>query len=155
MQFPKDFFKKEKRCGFSVEEMMKCAWAANLEVLSKIDFVCEKYNIAYFADWGTLLGAVRHQGYIPWDDDVDICMPRNDYVKFCKIISEFDNEIILTNARRDANWGEYADRVSNVLGTELRRAGIKKYHGFPFRAGVDIFILDYVPRNDNEKKHGL
>lgn len=155
MQFPKDFFKKEKRCGFSVEEMMKCAWAANLEVLSEIDFVCEKYNIAYFADWGTLLGAVRHQGYIPWDDDIDICMPRNDYVKFCKIISEFDNEIILTNARRDANWGEYADRVSNVLGTELRRAEIKKYHGFPFRAGVDIFILDYVPRNDNEKKAWL
>lgn len=155
MQFPKEFFKKEERWGFSVEEMMKCAWAANLEVLSEIDYICKKNNIAYFADWGTLLGAVRHQGYIPWDDDIDICMLRKDYVRFCRIIPEFNKEITLTNVRVDSDWGEHADKVSNVLSSELKRAELKKYHGFPFRAGVDIFILDYVPRRKSEEKAWL
>ena len=65
--------------------MMKRAWAAQLEVLQRIDEVCGKYNIEYFANWGTLLGAIRHKGYIPWDDDLDIGMKRMDYERFLKI----------------------------------------------------------------------
>ena len=52
---------------------MKRLWAANLEVISDVAKVCDKYNIRWFADYGTLLGAVRHGGCIPWDDDFDIC----------------------------------------------------------------------------------
>ena len=67
---------------------MKRAWAAQLEVLEEIDKVCKKHNIRWFADCGTLLGAVRHRGYIPWDDDMDICMLRPDYIKFNQVAEQ-------------------------------------------------------------------
>ena len=86
MEFSKDFFKREVKCGFEIPEMMKRAWAAELEVLEVVKNVCEKNNIQYFADWGTLLGAVRHQGFIPWDDDIDICLKREEYNRLIKVL---------------------------------------------------------------------
>ena len=61
----------------------------NLEVLSVIDKICRKYNLRYWLDFGTLLGCIRHKGFIPWDDDIDIGMPADDFQKLCEII---DNE---------------------------------------------------------------
>ena len=55
MEFPEDFFKKECRCGFEVPEMMKRAWAAQMEVLEVVGKVCEKHHLQYYADWGTLM----------------------------------------------------------------------------------------------------
>ena len=72
MRVPDNFLEGEIRNSFYVESMMKKVWAAQLEVLHEIDRICKKHNITYFADWGTLLGAVRHKGFIPWDDDMDI-----------------------------------------------------------------------------------
>ena len=63
---------------------MKCCWMAQLNVLENIDRICQKHNIQYQAEWGTLLGTVRHGGFIPWDDDMDISMKRPDYNKFLK-----------------------------------------------------------------------
>ena len=82
MQFPHTYFEDEIREGFYITGAMKRAWAAQLEVLEEIDKVCKKHNIRWFADCGTLLGAVRHRGYIPWDDDMDIVMKRKDYQRF-------------------------------------------------------------------------
>ena len=85
MLFHNSFFEDEIRDGFFVPSEMKRAWAAELEVLSEIDKICKKHNIKYFADWGTLLAAVRHEGFIPWDDDLDITMKREDYCRFMEI----------------------------------------------------------------------
>ena len=85
MEFPEDFFKKECRCGFEVPEMMKRAWAAQMEVLEVVGKVCEKHHLQYYADWGTLLGAIRHKGFIPWDDDIDVGMLRPDYDRFVQL----------------------------------------------------------------------
>ena len=82
LQFDKDFFLGETYQGFYVEPMMKCVWAAQLEVLEVIRGICEKHKIKYFAAYGTLLGAVRHKGFIPWDDDIDVIMLRPEYEKF-------------------------------------------------------------------------
>lgn len=88
MIFKENYFKKETRQGFEISEMMKRAWAAQMEVLQIVIEVCEKNKLQYFADWGTLLGAVRHQGFIPWDDDIDICLKREDYNHLIQILPE-------------------------------------------------------------------
>lgn len=84
MEFSHEYFDDEIREDFYVSGLMKRLWAANLEVISDVAKVCDKYNIRWFADYGTLLGAVRHGGCIPWDDDFDICMLRGDYMRFWK-----------------------------------------------------------------------
>lgn len=145
--FKPDFFEREERNGFVIEPMMKNAWAANIYVLNIVDRICRENNIKYFADWGTLLGAVRHKGYIPWDDDIDICMIRDDYRRFCDVIDQYKDEVVLLNAYTDDTRGECADKVVNVAAFTVKRSEIKEYYGFPFTAGVDIFLVDYVPRD--------
>jgi lipopolysaccharide cholinephosphotransferase len=86
MQFTQDFFKPEIREGFEIPAMMKRAWAAQMEVLQVVADICEENGLQYFADGGTLLGAVRHQGFIPWDDDIDICLKREDYNRLISIL---------------------------------------------------------------------
>ena len=65
MEFSVDFFRDEVRCGFYIPTAVKQAWAAELEVLDAIDRICAKHGIRYFADWGSILGAVRHGGFVP------------------------------------------------------------------------------------------
>ena len=96
MIFPENFFQDEYRNGFLVPQMMKRAWAAKLELLQIIIDICNKYDLTYFAEYGTLLGAIRHKGFIPWDDDVDIALKRPDYNKLIRVLpSELPNGIAL------------------------------------------------------------
>lgn len=76
-----------------------------LRMLKIIDYICRKHNLGYWLCSGTLLGAVRHQGFIPWDDDLDICMIREDYEKFIQIAPlEFPKDIMLQTRDRDPNY---------------------------------------------------
>ncbi|MGN1167894.1 MAG: phosphorylcholine transferase LicD [Lachnospiraceae bacterium] len=147
LRFPKEYFEGETRDGFYIEPFMKHAWAAQLEVLHKIDTICKEYDIPYFADWGTLLGTVRHKGIIPWDDDIDICMMRSDLEHFMNIVDTCQNELKCLSIYNDPNWGAHAIKVVNSTSVITEREKIRDYHGFPFTAGVDIFTIDYVPRN--------
>ena len=79
MEFDESFIKEEVRCDFFVSEKRKKVWYVELELLRKFDEVCKKYNLTYFVEYGTLLGAVRHNGFIPWDDDIDIIKGINIY----------------------------------------------------------------------------
>ena len=83
--FVKDIERDEMRDGFLVTSHRKKLWNAQIGLIKEFARVCEKHNLRWFAYGGTLLGAVRHKGYIPWDDDVDIAMLRPDYEKFRKI----------------------------------------------------------------------
>lgn len=145
MQFDNSYFQDEIREGFYVPGMIKRSWAMQLEILQKINEICEKYNFTWFADCGTLLGAVRHRGFIPWDDDLDICMLRGDYIKFNEIaerelpagyrILNFDTEI------------EYDNFLTRIVASDSIHIGndyLMNHHGFPYIAGVDIFPLDYL-----------
>lgn len=110
MNFEANFFEEETRCDYTISPDMKKIWAKELEILEQIDILCRKHDIKYFADYGTLLGAVRHRGFIPWDDDIDISMLRSDYDRFREIalseleppynyVGECDNGIVRVHAK--------------------------------------------------------
>ncbi|MDE7384825.1 MAG: LicD family protein, partial [Anaeroplasmataceae bacterium] len=80
---------EEVLCGFCVSELRKKVWSKQLEMVKIFIEICEKNNLKYFACGGTLIGAVRHNGYIPWDDDIDLMMPRKDYEDFLRIAPKY------------------------------------------------------------------
>ena len=85
MEFDPHFFEEEIRYDHVVSTTMKKVWAIELNILEEIDRICRKHGIRYYAAFGTLLGVVRHQGFIPWDDDLDIVMMRPDYERFRRV----------------------------------------------------------------------
>lgn len=146
--FNPDFFIDEIRCNFTVCKKMKCAWAAELEVLSEIIRICKKYNLTYYADWGTLLGAVRHKGYIPWDDDLDIALKRKDYLKLLTILPrELPETYHISSFYTPGNHNQPISCVMNTKTINTDPSFLKEFHGCPYIVGVDIAPLDYIPRD--------
>lgn len=88
LNIPEEYFIDEFKSGFYVSSKRKQVWGIELDIMNKIQKVCEKYNIKYYMDAGTLLGAVRHKGFVPWDDDIDIVMFHEDYDKFMSVAKE-------------------------------------------------------------------
>ncbi|SES00797.1 lipopolysaccharide cholinephosphotransferase [Butyrivibrio fibrisolvens] len=158
MVFQNAFFEEEVREGFTVSSMMKRAWAAELEVLDVVKKVCAEHDIKWYAFFGTLLGAVRHKGYIPWDDDIDICMLREDYMKFMSVAQEalpegFVNPGIYGGTPR--LWEIHKEPQGRVMADETFFS-LPKYmnyfHAFPYpRIGIDIFPLDNLPRDPKDQ----
>lgn len=154
MNFNNDFFKKELREGFEISSMMKRAWAAQMEVFQIVADICEKNGIRYFADWGTLLGAVRHKGMIPWDDDIDISLMRDEYNQLIKILPEqLPHGFVIAGMYADSKRLQDAAFVPQlrVIADETLwdfNDYMKFFHGFPYqRVGIDIFPLDYLSRD--------
>ena len=145
MNFTVDYFRDEVRCGFYIPTAVKQAWAANLMVLGEIDRICEKHGIRYFADWGSILGAVRHGGYVPWDDDLDICMLRDDYIRFREVApTELPERFEIQDyASKEDHW-LMLSRVVSEHSISFDEEHLAKYHNFPYISVVDIFIQDYL-----------
>ena len=153
MKFTEDFFKREKRDGFEISEMMKRAWAAQMEVLQVVIEVCQQNGLQYFADWGTLLGAVRHHGFIPWDDDIDICLKREDYNQLIRILpQQLPHGFVMAGmyaATERLRMAAEAPQIRVIADETLWDFNdyMQYFHGFPYqRVGIDIFPLDYIPR---------
>ena len=151
LQFSEEYFKEEIRSGFKVSEIMKRCWAAQLEVLHEIDELCKRHDITYFAFYGTLLGSVRHEGFVPWDDDVDLAFIKDDYIKFLQYAeTELSDHLILESIYTKDAWDDACSRLVNTTGINISDDFTDKWYGCPFSVGVDIFPLYYIPRNDEE-----
>ena len=145
LQFPEKYFEDEVRDGFYVPSMIKRAWATELDVLNEVDRICGKYNISYYAEWGTLLGVIRHSGFVPWDDDLDIGMRREDYVKFCKVApGEFADGFQIINFKTNKDFHHFLARVVCKNRICFEDEHLRRYHGFPYLAGLDIYVHDNV-----------
>jgi len=152
INFPIDFFRDEVKSGFFIPTIVKQAWTAQLIILEIIDNICQKHHITYFADWGTLLGTVRHGGYVPWDDDLDICMKREDYTRFKEAAKTElpENFCIHDYAHKENHW-LFLSRVVNHSHICYEPEHLKQFHNFPYLASIDIFVLDYL-YEDPEKE---
>ena len=130
-----------------VSEDLKGLWSVEMDILSEFERVCKKHNLTWYADGGTLLGAVRHQGYIPWDDDIDIIMPYEDYMAFSKLRDEFTGNYFLQTWETEDGFEPYLLKVrrSDTTGYNNR----EKRYPVHFNKGVfiDIFALCNVPEN--------
>lgn len=153
MKFDESFFEGEIRDDFYIRPMVKRAWAAQMKILEVIDSICKRHQIMYFAEWGTLLGAVRHQGFIPWDDDIDIGMKREDYERFLSYAQvELPEGMEILNLYTNAEYGEVMSQIRNGNKIDFSEEFLKKYHGCPYVVGVDIFPRDYIPRNKEDEE---
>lgn len=147
MVFPETFFASETRDGFIISSMMKRAWAAELEVLGAFHDLCEAHGFRYYFAYGSLLGVVRHGGYVPWDDDIDLWMFREDMMRMNALPdSEFASRgLVLINSHHEEGNVNLAWRVDNGRWVNLSPEHLMKYHLCPFATGVDIHALDTVP----------
>lgn len=153
LQFSDSFFEDEVRSGFYVPSMTKRGWAVELEVLAEVDRICQKYNITYFLDWGSLLAAIRHHGFIPWDDDMDIMMFRNEYEKFYAVAKkELPEGFFITDFESREDCWRFLVNVTSYSRMCFEPDYMDKYYGFPYMAGLDVFIVDNLPEDYQEEE---
>lgn len=114
-----------------------------LEILLYVDKVCKEHNIRYWLSSGTLLGAVRHGGFIPWDDDLDIEMLREDYDKFIKVFPNNDDFVLQTH-KTDKNYFRTFAKVRD-LHSKISEFELDKYYKYR-GLYVDVFSIERIPR---------
>ncbi len=152
IQIPKGFLDEETRCDYLVSKEMKEIWAVELDLLAELDRICTKYNIKYFASGGTLLGAIRHQGFIPWDDDIDLAMARKDYERLCEVAQqEFVHPYFFQTEYTDSGSLRGHAQLRNSLTTGILKSEYPLKKNINQGIFIDIFPLDGVP--DEQKKY--
>lgn len=126
---------------------IKCVQRAGFETMREIDRICKKYNIKYFLHGGTLLGAIRHKGFIPWDDDVDIAFLRKDYDSFISILpQELSEGFSFINPESYDTFYDYIAKISNNrLTFDTTFSNEDFYEGRYSHPTVDLFVIDHAP----------
>lgn len=117
-----------------------------LAIFKEFKRICDTHSLRYYGAWGTALGAVRHGGFIPWDDDLDVLMPREDFSKFVKIVNDElkSNLRFIRGGETEAapiNFAKIYDITPGIV-EDLKRETNIDFGGCPY---IDIFILDGCP----------
>ena len=135
------YYDKSTDFGFVPSEGVKELWGVEMDLARKLKEVCEKHGLTYWMSDGTLLGAVRHKGFIPWDDDMDFTMPRKDYDKLLKVAKEeFQYPYFLQTTYSDPYYFSGYAQLRRSDTTAMPLYEVTGRHN----AGVfiDIFVLD-------------
>lgn len=150
-----DFFKEEVRCDYLVSEEMKRLWAVLLDMYLAFAKVCDKYGLTYYVIGGTLLGAIRHKGFIPWDDDFDVAMPRKDYNQFIELAkNDFSYPLFLQTPYSDPGYYVSWIKLRNSTTTGLSK--VTSHRKFNQGLYFDIFPMDFCdPKTIEEDTHNV
>lgn len=151
LKLPEGFLDEEVRDGYRVTRQTKELWAVELDLLNELVGFCERNGLEIFVHYGTLIGALRHGGFIPWDDDIDLVMKREDYERLCEI-ADFKEPYFLQTEDRDPGFSRGFARFRNS-----RTTCIQEYEAdlkLPYNQGVfiDIFPLNYVPDDAEQRR---
>lgn len=149
LQFPENFFDKETRCDYEVTEKTKKIWAVQLDLLNELLRICKKYDIKIGAFAGTLLGAVRHHGFIPWDDDMDVFLMPEEFKKLMAVpAEEYKYPYFMQNALTDKKFfiGYARFRNSETTGLVTYENSVDYNNGI----FIDVFVLNGFV--DDERK---
>jgi lipopolysaccharide cholinephosphotransferase len=119
-----------------------------LDILKQFGEFCSEHNLKYYLAGGTLLGAIRHKGFIPWDDDIDVCMPRPDYEKF---LNEFPQENLNENLLLlDVRFHNFDAPFCNIIAKNTKVINKFVHNKANQKLWVDIFPVDGLPQDDKE-----
>lgn len=144
LSIPDSFYEEEERCGYLVSREAKKIWAIELDLLNEFKKKCDKYNLKWFIAYGSLIGTIRHKGFIPWDNDVDVWMPRKDFKELCKHSNEFLYPYFLQTPKTEK--GRYFSNSAKLCNS-LTTGSWKGLYNLGINCGLflDIFILDEIP----------
>ena len=146
---PEDFLKEETICDFFVDSTRKKIWAIELDLLREFDSFCKRHGLRYFLAFGSLIGAVRHKGFIPWDDDMDLLMLRDDYQELLNLSDAFHAPYFLQTPFTDKNAFFSFAKIRNDNTTFTSKQF--SYQGFHSGITIDIFPLDNcIPEKGEE-----
>ena len=133
------------------QETLKKVQRAELSILKDFVSLCDRHGLVYFGIAGTGIGALRHKGFIPWDDDIDVAMPREDYEKFRKLVrDEMGDKYLLMNTEENENYPLMTARLM-LRGTEFREEALKDID-CPLGIFLDLYPLDKVSDDPEECK---
>lgn len=150
IELPEHFLEEEVRCDYTVSQKQKKIWAVELDLLCEFMRVCEKYQLRWFISYGSLLGVIRHKGFIPWDNDIDLNMPRADFRKLCEVAEkEFAYPYFLQTPISEK--GRYFTNMCKFCNSETTGASeLEWLQGINGGMYLDVFILDDIPDDDRE-----
>ena len=135
------------KIDFKITKERRAVWDVELDIFAEFKRICEKHDIKYFAFGGTMLGAIQYKGFIPWDDDIDIAMLREEYEKLCKVAQEFKEPYYFQTDFTDALYRGHAQlRRSNTTAIMPNDLG-RDYNQGIF---IDIFPVDEYPATPEE-----
>jgi len=141
IELPNGFLNEEVRWDYLITSKMKEVWAVELDLICEFDRVCKKHGLKYYACGGTALGVERHKGFIPWDDDVDLTMLREDYERLISLKDEFENPYFLQHYTTDKAFIFGFAKLQNLKTTALEQVNSPSCQGI----FIDIFPEDNIP----------
>lgn len=150
------FLEPETRCGHYVSADTKACWKAMLDMLEEVDRICRKHDIKYFLIAGSLLGAIRHKGFIPWDDDVDIALFRDDYDRLEKILQkELPSNMFMQTLATDPGYDATHLKIRLAGTTAIMKCAINERYRYNMGIFIDVFALDGIPETEFGRKTAM